>query len=116
MPHADKLPPADPADIAGSLAFALRYEGRTRNHSADDIMADIVAKRLVDHLQRSGFVILKKPPAIGGASLALKQNGAASGDWRPRARLGGNAAARRAGDVGAPEQMRRLHAIVDVAH
>ena len=67
---ADKLTPADPAEIAGSLAFALRYEGRKRNHSADEIMADIVVKRLVDHLQRSGFVILKKPPAPGASALA----------------------------------------------
>ncbi len=116
MPDADTLTPADPSALASTLAYALRFDGRNRVHNADEIMAEIVAERLVEHLERSGFVIMKKPPAIGGASLALKQNGAASGDWRPRARLGGNAAARRAGDVGAPEQMRRLHAIVDVAH
>ncbi len=69
MSDADKLTPADPADIAGSLAFALRYEGRKRNHSADEIMAEIVAKRLVEHLERAGFVVMKRPPEIGAATL-----------------------------------------------
>jgi hypothetical protein len=32
-------------------------------------MAEIVAKRLVRHLERAGFVVMKRPPAIGGAAL-----------------------------------------------
>jgi hypothetical protein len=32
-------------------------------------MAEIVAKRLVEHLERSGFVIKKKPAIGGGAAL-----------------------------------------------
>jgi hypothetical protein len=32
-------------------------------------MADIVAKRLVEHLERSGFVVMKKPPIGGAAAL-----------------------------------------------
>jgi hypothetical protein len=31
------------------------------------MMAGIVAKRLVEHLQCSGFVVMKKPPIGGGA-------------------------------------------------
>jgi hypothetical protein len=27
-------------------------------------MAEIVAKRLVEHLQRSGFVVMKRPPEM----------------------------------------------------
>jgi hypothetical protein len=46
------LPPADPADLAVALAFALRFQGRKRVHKADELMAEIVAKRLVDHLER----------------------------------------------------------------
>jgi hypothetical protein len=65
----DKLRPADPGDLAAALAFALRYAGRKRVHNADEIMAEIVAKRLVEHLQRSGFVVMKRPPEIGGAAL-----------------------------------------------
>jgi hypothetical protein len=33
------------------------------------MMARIVAKRLVDHLDRCGFVVMKKPPIRGGAPL-----------------------------------------------
>jgi hypothetical protein len=68
----DKLVPADPGDLAAALAlaFALRYAGRKRTHNADEIMAEIVAKRLVEHLQRAGFVVMKRPPEIGGGAWA----------------------------------------------
>ena len=46
----DKLTPADPSDLAAALAFALRYQGRKRVHNADEIMAEILAQRLVEHL------------------------------------------------------------------
>jgi hypothetical protein len=55
--------------LAAGIAFALRFEGRKRVHNADEIMAEIVAKRLVEHLERAGFIVMKKPPAIGGAAL-----------------------------------------------
>jgi hypothetical protein len=32
-------------------------------HDADDVMARITAERLVRHLDASGFVLMKKPPA-----------------------------------------------------
>jgi hypothetical protein len=32
-------------------------------------MAEIVAKRLVEHLERAGFVVMKRPSAVGGAAL-----------------------------------------------
>jgi hypothetical protein len=32
-------------------------------------MSEIVAKRQVEHLERSGFVVMKRPPDIGGAAL-----------------------------------------------
>ena len=69
MPDADKLTPADPSDLAAALAFALRYKGRKRVHNADEIMAEIVAKRLVDHLEGTGFVVMKRPADIGAAAL-----------------------------------------------
>ena len=65
----NKLTPADPRDLAEALAFALRYHGRKRVHNADEIMAEIVAKRLVEHLERAGFVVMKRPPDSGGAAL-----------------------------------------------
>lgn len=70
MSDADRLTPADPADLTAALAFALRFQGRKRAHNADEIMSEIVAKRLVEHLERSGFVVMKKPPIGGGAALA----------------------------------------------
>ena len=33
------------------------------------IMAEIVAKRLVEHLDRAGFVVMKRPAEIGAAAL-----------------------------------------------
>ncbi len=66
MPEpAESLTPATPEDLADALAFALRFEGRRRTRNADEIMAGIVAKRLVEHLQRAGFVVMKCPPEIG---------------------------------------------------
>jgi hypothetical protein len=65
---AEGLTPASRDDLADALAFALRFGGRKRKHDADELMSAIVAKRLVEHLERSGFVVMKKPP-IGGAAL-----------------------------------------------
>jgi hypothetical protein len=63
----DRLTPAAPDDLADALAFALRFDGRKRKHDAGEMMAAIVAKRLVEHLERSGFVVMKRPP-IGGSA------------------------------------------------
>ena len=48
-------------EIEETLSFALRYAGRKRVHHADDVMARITAERLVQHLERSGYVLMKKP-------------------------------------------------------
>jgi hypothetical protein len=56
------LRPATADEIAETLSFALRYDGRRRVRTADDAMARITAERLVEHLQRSGFVLMKRPP------------------------------------------------------
>jgi hypothetical protein len=60
-----KLSPAEPDDLADTLSFALRHEGRKSQHDSDKLNADIVAKRLVRHLDRAGYVVMKKPP-LGG--------------------------------------------------
>src|SRR5208337_2621771 len=36
-----------------ALCFALRFQGRKRVHNGDENMTDIVAKRLVEHLERA---------------------------------------------------------------
>jgi hypothetical protein len=66
----DALTPADPADLTAAFAFAVRYAGRKRVHNADEIMAEIVAKRLVEHLHRAGFVVMRRAhDPFGGATL-----------------------------------------------
>jgi len=65
----DALSPAAPQEIAETIAFALRYSGRKRVNDASEMMAAIVAKRLVEHLARSGFVVMKRPPISGAAAI-----------------------------------------------
>ncbi len=55
LPHPKKLPTP--------LSYALCFEGRKRVRHADDMMARITAERLVRHLERCGFVLMKKPGA-----------------------------------------------------
>ncbi len=70
MSEADEtLTLATASDVAHSLAFALRYDGRRRVHDAAETMSMIVAKRLVEHLKISGFVIMQRPPVRGAAHL-----------------------------------------------
>jgi hypothetical protein len=59
---AEQLTPAKPDDIAEAIAFALRYSGRKRVNDAGEMMARIVAGRLVEALERAGFVIMQRPP------------------------------------------------------
>ena len=75
MSDPDRLTPAISEDLADALAFALRYSGRKRTHDAGEMMAAIVAERLVEHLECSGFVIMKKPPIGGGAAIGRGADG-----------------------------------------
>ena len=63
----DRLMRANPEDLAEALAFALRHNGRKRVRYADELMSAIVARRLVDHIERAGFVIMRRRP-IGGST------------------------------------------------
>ena len=54
------LKPASAAEIEETLSFALQYAGKRRVRHADDLMARLTAERLVQHLQQSGFVVLKR--------------------------------------------------------
>jgi len=62
MPDTPNLRPATRDELTQSLSFALRFNGRKREHGADEIMARITAERLVEHLERSGYVVMRKPP------------------------------------------------------
>ena len=62
MPDAPNLRPATWDELTQSLTFALRFNGRKRVHDADEVMAPIAADRLVEHPERSGYVVMHKPP------------------------------------------------------
>jgi hypothetical protein len=64
-----KLTPADPSDIAESVAFALMFSGRKRVHDSDRMTASIAAQRIVRHLERCGYVLMKRPFVGGSAPL-----------------------------------------------
>jgi hypothetical protein len=65
MPEPEpKLTLAEPDDLANSLSFALRFEGRKSQHDTDRLKA-VAAKRLVRHLDRAGYVVMKKPALAG---------------------------------------------------
>jgi hypothetical protein len=46
MPDDDKLTHAAPRDLADTIAFSLRFEGRKRVHEGDQYMAAIAAGRI----------------------------------------------------------------------
>jgi len=48
-------------ELTQSLSFALPFNGRKRVRDADEMMARITAARLVEHLERSGYVVMHKP-------------------------------------------------------
>jgi hypothetical protein len=79
MPDAPSLRPATADEIAEALAFALRYHGRKRVNHADDAMARITAERLVQHLQASGFVLMKRPPRVAPTTGGMPPGGGSGG-------------------------------------
>lgn len=69
MPDPDNLTPATRDDLEDAIAFALRFRGRKRVHTAGEVMAAITAERVVAHLEEAGFVVMRKPPGVGAAAL-----------------------------------------------
>ena len=64
MQDTPELRPATPEELREALSFALRFDGRKRHHHADGFMAELAAEKLVEHLQRAGFVVMKRRPAV----------------------------------------------------
>jgi len=60
-----KLTPATPDDLAQALAHGLRFNERKKFHQGDELMARITAEHLIKHLELSGFVVMRRPPAAG---------------------------------------------------
>jgi hypothetical protein len=63
----NKLTPAAPEDVANSISFALLWSARKRVHDSDRMTASIAADRIVRHLERCGYILMKRP-AIGGSA------------------------------------------------
>ena len=99
--------PASSEDLADALTFALRYSGRKRTHDAGEITAAIVAKRLAEHLERSGFVVMKKPPIGGGAAIGRGHTGDDAAMATQRGPLAGHGG-RRGADADARSRRRGL--------
>jgi hypothetical protein len=47
-----------------SSPYALLYDGKRRVHHADDAMARITAERLIQHLERCGFVLMRSKSSL----------------------------------------------------
>jgi hypothetical protein len=62
-PDDRQLSPASPAELEQALAYALRFDGRRAFKLSGESMAQITAAHLAECLRRSGFVIMKAPPA-----------------------------------------------------
>jgi hypothetical protein len=60
-------------DLAAAVAFALRFMAASGSTNTEEDRAGIVAKHLVAHLDRVGFVVMKRPPITGGATLGRGQ-------------------------------------------
>ena len=41
-------------------------------HNADEIVSEIAARGLAEHLERAGFVVMKRPPIVGGGRTLAK--------------------------------------------
>jgi hypothetical protein len=64
----DNLTPADPRDVEIALSLALTSGRAMERSQSAEIMAKVVAERLVASLKRSGFVVMRKPIPIGGSA------------------------------------------------
>ena len=60
-PNENQLTPARPEEVADALAYALRYDerGRPRPHGGE-MVAGLAAQHLTQHLERAGFVLMRK--------------------------------------------------------
>ena len=77
---ADDLKPARRDDLIATLAFALTRDGRKRERNAPELMAGIVAERLIERLEKSGFVIMQRPPEPGAAAIGRGHDNPAAPD------------------------------------
>jgi len=59
-PAAAGLVPASEAELAAALTYALRFDARGKaRRGGGDLAASLAGERLVEHLRRSGFVLMR---------------------------------------------------------
>jgi hypothetical protein len=59
------LRPADPAELADSLAYAMRFDERGKaRRTGVEYASKIAAEQLVQRLLASGFVLMRRAPAV----------------------------------------------------
>ena len=69
MPDDEGLTPANPRDLVACLAYALTHDSRLAKIQAADVMATIVAERIVARLTEANFVVMQRPPAPGARAV-----------------------------------------------
>ena len=69
MPDARQAHPRRPERPCRGARLRAALPRPQARYNADEIMAEIVAKRLVEHLERAGFVVMQRAPIGGGAAL-----------------------------------------------
>jgi hypothetical protein len=57
------LTPATPQDLEWTLTHALQFDGKKQFKASSEYTAKITAAHLIRCLERSGFVVMKKPVA-----------------------------------------------------
>jgi hypothetical protein len=71
----ENLVPAGRDDLIATLAFALTSDRRLARMQSAELLASIVAERIVDRLEASGCVVMQAPPAPGGAAIGRGHEG-----------------------------------------
>jgi hypothetical protein len=61
----EKLIPARREDLIATLAFALTRDSRVARMQSAELLASIVAERIVARLEAFGYVVMRGPPAPG---------------------------------------------------
>jgi hypothetical protein len=56
-----QLLPVDGLHLLATLSFALTHDSRLGKVQAADVMASIVAERIVDRLEAANFVVMRRP-------------------------------------------------------
>jgi hypothetical protein len=71
----ETLIPARRDDLIATLAFALTRDGRLAKAQAAELTASIVAERIIDRLEASGYVVMRGPPAPGAGPIGSGPKG-----------------------------------------